>query len=579
MTSKNDQTASGTRSSSDSGLTSFGRWMALTAALLGWMFDGAEMGLFSLLGRSAVTDLLTEYDRTQAANGAVGAAAATVDAKQADQTATHTADKPVDEEAAKKEKAKREARVGFWFGVIIAVFLVGAATGGVLFGWLGDRIGRVRAMSLSVITYALFTGACGLVTSPWQLAILRFIASLGMGGEWALGVALVMEVWPNRSRALMAGLIGAAANFGYLLVGFIGLGLSAILHHLHDGIVAIGISAPTADWLTGHQGWRIMMLLGTAPALLTFFFRMFVPESGRWLHQREEGVTSQWQSRDLLGVLIGGLGPALIVTVWAAPYPAEWNPSLVASTRIIGTLIGLVVVTAGYTYPAYMFLKRTVGGLANEGSYEAGEVSRTVRRMWLAAGLAGVALLGTWGSTQWSSAWAAQLSNNMAGAREWTQIASSSGAIIGTILAALCGDWLGRRWTYFLLCGLSMGSALLFFQSNTEYSSQFLVTAFLAGMCTASFYGWLPLYLPELFRTSVRATGQGFGFNFGRILAAIGALQTGALMGLFKDGATWNGIHFTGGYPLACSTMSMVYFLGMGLIWLAPETRGQPLPE
>ncbi len=104
------------------------------------------------------------------------------------------------------------------FGIIIAVFLIGAATGGVLFGWLGDRIGRVRAMSLSVLVYALFTGLCGFVETPVQLGILRFIASLGMGGEWALGVALVMEVWPNRSRALMAGLIGAAANAGYLLV-------------------------------------------------------------------------------------------------------------------------------------------------------------------------------------------------------------------------------------------------------------------------------------------------------------------------------------------------------------------------
>jgi hypothetical protein len=94
------------------------------------------------------------------------------------------------------------------------VFLVGAATGGVLFGWLGDRIGRVRAMSLSVITYAVFTGLCGLAAAPWQIAILRFIAALGMGGEWSLGVALVMEVWPNRSRGLMAGLIGAAANVG-----------------------------------------------------------------------------------------------------------------------------------------------------------------------------------------------------------------------------------------------------------------------------------------------------------------------------------------------------------------------------
>src|SRR5262249_56229546 len=97
--------------------------------------------------------------------------------------------------------------------------LVGAATGGVLFGWLGDRVGRVRAMTLSVLTYSVFTGAGGLAAEAWQLGLLRFIAALGMGGEWSLGVALVMEVWPNRSRAFMAGPIGAAGHVGYMIVG------------------------------------------------------------------------------------------------------------------------------------------------------------------------------------------------------------------------------------------------------------------------------------------------------------------------------------------------------------------------
>ena len=92
----------------------------------------------------------------------------------------------------------------------MAVFLVGAASGGVLFGWLGDKIGRVRAMSLSIVTYAVLTGMCGFATQAWQIAVLRFIASLGMGGEWSLGVALVNEIWPGKSRAFIAGLIGAA---------------------------------------------------------------------------------------------------------------------------------------------------------------------------------------------------------------------------------------------------------------------------------------------------------------------------------------------------------------------------------
>src|SRR5207253_2561639 len=131
-----------------------GKWLALAAALLGWLFDGAEMGVFSMVGRQAVIDLLRTND---------------------------------------------EGVIGLWFGVVTAGFLVGAATGGVLFGWLGDRIGRVRAMALSVLTYAIFTGLCGIAGTPIQVGVLRFIASLGMGGEWSLGVALVMEVWPNKS--------------------------------------------------------------------------------------------------------------------------------------------------------------------------------------------------------------------------------------------------------------------------------------------------------------------------------------------------------------------------------------------
>src|SRR5437588_11758099 len=110
-----------------------GQWMALTAALLGWMFDGLEMGLFPLVAGPAIDDLLPN---------------------------------------------KQAGDVGFWFNIATAAFLIGAATGGVLFGWLGDRLGRVRAMTLSVLTYALFSGACGFAQSPAQIVVLRFIAAL-----------------------------------------------------------------------------------------------------------------------------------------------------------------------------------------------------------------------------------------------------------------------------------------------------------------------------------------------------------------------------------------------------------------
>ena len=100
----------------------------------------------------------------------------------------------------------------------------------------------------------------------------------------------------------------------------------------------------------------------------------------------------------------------------------------------------------------------------------------------------------------------------------------------------------------------------------------FLVCITLVGGLTAAFYGWLPLYLPELFPTRLRATGQGFSFNFGRIIAAVAALQTGPLMGLFGQNKVLS-------HAYACSTVSLVYLVGMAIIWLAPETQGRPLPE
>src|SRR5438477_9280662 len=148
--------------------SSTGKWLALTAALLGWMFDGFEMGLFPVVARPALIELVGVEQRPT--------------------------------------KEQDEA-ISPWNGLIIAGFLVGAAAGGVLFGWLGDRLGRVRAMSLSIFTYAIFTGLCGFATEAWHIAALRFVASLGMGGEWSLGVALVNEVWSGKSRAVTAGLI------------------------------------------------------------------------------------------------------------------------------------------------------------------------------------------------------------------------------------------------------------------------------------------------------------------------------------------------------------------------------------
>lgn len=507
-----------------SGRVSRGAWMALLAAILGWMFDGMEMGLFPLVANPALTDLLN------------------------------------------LENADQQSQIGLWLGIMIAGFLVGAATGGVLFGWLGDRIGRVRAMTLSVLTYALFTGLCGVAANEHQIFWLRFIASLGMGGEWSLGVSLVMEIWPNRSRAWLAGLIGAASNVGFTFIAVVSLGLSGVIGGVGDLMISIGVPEQTRESLLAHSGWRLLMFFGAAPALLTFLIRLFVPESEKWTEERGRGATSHWATKDLIGVLIGACGPLATIYIWNIDI-SGWAGPLATPIRVAVTILGLAVALAGYLFPVVRYLRRSAAEQVGVKSQVGGGV--TLRRMLLGACLSGVALLGTWGSLQWAPAWAATIEGTIPSARAYTQIASGIGAILGTIGAALLGDLIGRRAAYLLLCIGALGSALLFFQTNESFGAWFLVSVFLAGGLTASFYGWLPLYLPELFPTRVRATGQGFAFNFGRILAAIGTLQTGLLMkDVFKDS-----------YPNACSTMSAIYVVGMVIIWLAPETKGKPLPE
>jgi MFS family permease len=405
------------------------QWLVLLAAFLGWMFDGMEMGIFPLVARPALQEM-------QAVAGVLD-----------------------------------EQFVQIWMGRITALFLLGAAAGGLVFGWLGDRIGRVRAMTLSILAYSLFTGLAYFAQQPWHLGAFRFIAALGMGGEWSLGVALVMECWPAHKRPLMAGVIGAAANVGYALIAVIGI-----------------------FFFITRDSWRWVMLVGAAPAVLTLLITFFVPESERW-----KASVKEEPSRPLREIF----SPALL------------------------------------------------------------------RKTLLAISFASVALIVTWGIVQWIPLWADQMTHGQRPrVKAYIQLVSSLGAIIGCLLAPLLGGKLGRRPVYFGLCLSSFVICNVLFRSFSEFSGAFLLTVGLVGMCTAAFYGWLPQYLPELFPTRVRATGQGLAFNFGRILAALGAWQMGTLMGFFEKS-----------YAKAGATIVLIYLVGMVLIWLAPETKGKPLPE
>lgn len=401
--------------------------LALVAAFLGWLFDGFEIGLFPVVARPALLDML----------GPGG-----------------------------------EGMVGVWMGRITATFLIGAAVGGALFGWLGDRIGRVKAMAISILCYSVFSGAGYFAAEPWHLAGFRFIAALGMGGEWALGVALVMEVWPEKHRPWLAGAIGAASNLGMMLVGL----LAALVPVTQDS-------------------WRWMFLVGASPAILTFLIRIFVPESEKWQHAKTGSADRKSPLREVLGKAMRG--------------------------RVA---IGIV--------------------------------------------LSSVALIGTWGSVQWIPLWADQLTGGtVPDAKANAQMLSAFGATFGSLLAPMLLGRYSRRWGYFILCVLSLITSAYLFRTREAYDMVFLGAVFATAMATAAFYGFFPLYLPEFFPTRMRATGQGICYNFGRIVAAVGALTSGQLVMLY------------GGYAQMGAMVTLIYLVGMAVIWFAPETRGKALPD
>ena len=200
------------------------QWKSGIAAWLGWLFDGLELHLYTLVAGPLVMQLLLTTD---AANPAI------------------------------KEKS----------AYIQAAFLVGWALGGAFFGRLGDLLGRSRALALTIITYALCTGLCAFSQTWWQLMICRFVAALGIGGEWAVGASLLAETWPKAWRPWMAAVLQTGVNIG-VLCGAVFVGL--LVRHMPPG----------------SERW--VFLIGVLPALLVFWIRRHVPEPDTW---RQAGTT------------------------------------------------------------------------------------------------------------------------------------------------------------------------------------------------------------------------------------------------------------------------------------------------
>ena len=312
-------------------LSRTGRLTVLAVAFLGWLGAGVHMAITQQTGRAASIDLL-------ARTGQIDAPRFLALNKQ-HEAAKRGEAAPLSDADAVQVKAW-EVIVGRWFAWNQCAFLFGAAAGGLLFGWLGDRYGRARGMALSIITYSSFSATVYFVRAPEQFAALWFLACLGVGGMWPNGVALVAEAWSNLSRPMTAGIIGTSANVGIFLLATLAK-----------------VEPITPD------SWRWIMLVGAAPLALGLFALAFVPESPRWLAARDEPPQAPgapvptgdvfrpplvWLT--LVGIVlattpvIGGWGTANWMTPWAEKAGNAALRADVLQTRaltgIVGSLLG-----------------------------------------------------------------------------------------------------------------------------------------------------------------------------------------------------------------------------------------------
>ncbi|HEV7609449.1 MAG TPA: MFS transporter [Steroidobacteraceae bacterium] len=201
------------------------QWTVFFAAWLGWGFDVFDGLLFNYVAPNAIPTLLGV---------------------------------PIGGDAAR-------AALPYWTGILNSLFLLGWAAGGVLFGPISDRFGRRRVLMITMVLYAVGTASCAFVTEMWQLIAFRLIASLGIGGEWAAGSAMVAEVVPEESRVEAGALLYTSAPFGLFLATFVN-------------------SEVAGGWFAHDpaSSWRYVLLFGLLPAAVAFVVRWFVKEPERW---------------------------------------------------------------------------------------------------------------------------------------------------------------------------------------------------------------------------------------------------------------------------------------------------------
>ena len=451
-------------------LTSY-HWFVFTMAALAWLFDCLDQQLFILFRGSALKSLLPP-----------------------------------------------DANVGAYGGYATSIFVAGWATGGLIFGSVGDRIGRAKTLTLTVLLYSLFTGLSALSTSWLDFAVYRFITGLGVGGVFGLAVALIADTLPDRARPGALGLLQALSAVGNISAGLISMGMGSLIK---------------AEVVKPGEAWKYAFLIGAVPAFLCVFIQFRLKEPEKWVKAREEGRVT--------GVKFGSYVSLLGAGKWQKP-------------AILGMLLCIVGVVG--LWGIGFFSPELVGDV----------ISQSLRKNGVAEN---------------------EVASQVAYYQGLNGIVQNLGAFCGMLAFSFMAQRVGRKPTFVVAFIGALVSTVYYFRNFNGVEHIWMAS--IMGFFQLAIFAGFAIYLPELFPTRLRSTGTSFCYNVGRFIAATGPFTFAVLktnleksaLGLLPENAdaAAKSLAKIGAFRDACSWVSLVFLLGLVVVFFLPETKGKPLPE
>jgi MFS family permease len=551
----------------------FYHWLVVIIASCGWLFDCMDQRLFTLAKESALKELLGS-------------------------------------------DAAAQAKLSTYLNIAVAAMMVGWGTGGIIFGMLSDKWGRVRTMVATLIVYSGFTGLSGFAQTWVDFTLYRFLVGLGVGGMFGAATTLVAESVPGGFRSMALGSLQALSATGNMMATLISMKIQpgaegvALLDFLH----------------LGHSGWRVLFFAGILPSLLVIPTIFFLKEPEKWKAAKAAAKAGKstgqmgspiillkhprWRKNTFIGL---GLGVAGMVGLWGIGF---FSPELVTSAlrttplRVSGTVndfkapaaLAIALRDPANPVAAHIFkrmspsvqsqitgiqdtsslsvemqramadeLNRLIqgGNLYDAEAFKKVELRKNTQNLVAQVAKnplpAEVAFLNRQLVEQAFPGKFTTLQSYIDGVRSKALLLQDVGSLAGMICFTFVASYISRRSAFLGAFVLSMlTTAYVFYSLKTESDAYWMLP--MMGFAQLAVFAGYSIYFPELYPTRLRGMGVGFCYNVVRFLT----VPFNFLMALL---AGWLS------FRTAAVIMSSVYLLGIvTLIW-APETKDKPLPE